>query len=63
MVTEKLKQLCRMTERYNRTPEQIVMISNAFALHNLGKISIPESILNKPGKLAAQKDEIIKNIA
>lgn len=55
-----LKQLCRMTDRYNLTPEQIAMISNASALHDIGKISIPESILNKPGKLTPQEYDIIK---
>ena len=61
VITETLlKQLCRMTDRYNLTPEQIAMISNASALHDIGKISIPESILNKPGKLTPQEYEIIK---
>lgn len=61
VITEALlKQLCRMTDRYNLTPEQIAMISNASALHDIGKISIPESILNKPGKLTPQEYDIIK---
>ena len=61
VITETLlKQLCRMTDRYNLTPEQIAMISNASALHDIGKISIPESILNKPGKLTSEEYEIIK---
>ena len=61
VITEALlKQLCRMTDRYNLTSEQIAMISNASVLHDIGKISIPEAILNKPGKLTPEEYEIIK---
>ncbi len=40
--------------------EQIAMISNASMPHDIGKISIPEAILNKPGKLTPEEYEIIK---
>ncbi len=40
---------------YHLTDEMIEMISQAAALHDVGKIAIPDMILNKPGKLT--KDE------
>ena len=36
------------------------MITTAAALHDIGKINVPESILNKPGKLTQEEFEIIK---
>lgn len=55
-----LKQLAKMTTAYDLSPETITMITNASALHDIGKISIPEHILNKPGKLTAEEFEIMK---
>ena len=40
--------------------EEIAMISSTSALHDVGKISIPEEILNKPGRLSAEEFEVIK---
>jgi putative two-component system response regulator len=42
------------------TPEKARQIKNAAVLHDIGKLKIPESILNKPGKLNDQEYEIIK---
>ena len=36
---------------YRLTDEQVRMISQAAALHDVGKIAIPDAILNKPAKL------------
>lgn len=55
-----LRQLARKTDRYTLTEDDIALISTASALHDIGKISIPDSILNKPGKLTAEEFEIIK---
>ncbi len=41
----------------------ISLISTASALHDIGKISIPDTILNKPGRLTAEEFEIIKTHA
>lgn len=40
--------------------EEIKEISYAAMLHDVGKIAIPDSILNKPGKLTKEEFEIIK---
>lgn len=45
---------------YELTKEQIDLIVNASALHDIGKIAIPDSILLKPAKLTPSEFEIIK---
>lgn len=55
-----LNALCKYYPEYKFTKEQIDLIVNASALHDLGKISIPDSILLKPGKLTAEEYEVIK---
>lgn len=55
-----LKQLRRTCPQYNLTPARIALITNASSLHDIGKISIPEEILNKPGKLTKEEFEVIK---
>lgn len=46
--------------KYKLTYSAIADISNAASLHDIGKIAIPEEILNKPGKLTAEEFEIMK---
>lgn len=61
IITEELlKALVRKTSAYQLSPAKIALIVNASALHDVGKISISESILNKPGKLTAEEFEIMK---
>ncbi len=43
------------------TNEQLYNLQNGALLHDIGKIGIPEAILNKPGKLTVKEYEIIKN--
>lgn len=45
---------------YPLTDEEIIAISSASALHDIGKIAIPDSILLKPGKLTTEEFEIMK---
>ncbi|MBI4845051.1 MAG: response regulator [Candidatus Omnitrophica bacterium] len=40
--------------------EQISLIEKAAKLHDIGKIGIPESILNKPGALTVEEFNVIK---
>ncbi len=45
---------------YELTDEDISLISSAASLHDIGKISIPDHILNKPGKLTEDEMEVMK---
>ena len=45
---------------YKLTDERINHIAQASALHDIGKISIPDSILLKPGRLDSNEFEIMK---
>ena len=55
-----LQCLMKKTNSYNLTDEDILLISTASALHDIGKIMIDEKILNKPGKLTKEEFEIMK---
>ncbi|MDE6407616.1 MAG: diguanylate cyclase [Anaeroplasmataceae bacterium] len=55
-----LKNLVIMTSEYGLTPTDISLISTASALHDIGKIGIPDEILNKPGKFTNEEYEIMK---
>ena len=45
---------------YGLTESSIDIISGASALHDIGKITIPDAILNKPGRLSEEEYETIK---
>lgn len=55
-----LKQLCVLNDQYRYLQPKILLIANASSLHDIGKISIDEQILNKPGKLTYEEYEKIK---
>ena len=55
-----LRTLVQKTDKYGLTAADIFLISTASALHDIGKINIPESILNKPGKLTKEEFETMK---
>jgi len=55
-----LKALIRKTNKYHLTQADISMISTASALHDIGKIAIPEEVLNKPGKLTEEEFAVMK---
>lgn len=54
---------CFMREypEYKLTQEKIDMIVSASALHDIGKIAIPDSILQKPGRLTKDEYEYMKS--
>lgn len=55
-----LSRVMQRTSRYHLTWQNEALITNAAALHDIGKIGIDEKILNKPGKLTKQEFEIMK---
>lgn len=56
-----LNRLVQKTDCYSLTQEDIQLISSASALHDIGKVSIPDEIINKPGKLTKEEFEIMKS--
>ena len=58
-----LKALERRDPSYRLTPENEYIISTASALHDIGKIAIDDEILNKPGKLASDEYDAMKEHA
>ncbi|MCI8365032.1 MAG: response regulator, partial [Eubacterium sp.] len=55
-----LKYLAKYFPKYGITETQISEIARASALHDIGKIGIPDSILLKPGKLTEEEFETMK---
>lgn len=55
-----LTRLCASQEQYRYLQPQIMLIANASALHDIGKISVNDQILNKPGKLTPEEFDKIK---
>lgn len=55
-----LTQLCRTSDRYASIRSKISLIANASSLHDIGKISVPEHILNNPGSLSADEWVVMK---
>lgn len=55
-----LKEFMVRFPQYRISEQRREEIINAAALHDLGKITIPEQILNKPGKLTDEEFEVMK---
>jgi len=55
-----LEEVAHSCPEYDLTHEAIGIISRAAALHDIGKISIPDSILNKPGKLTDDERAVMQ---
>lgn len=56
-----LRELIKITDKYNLTESDISLIATVSALHDIGKISIPDEIINKPGKLTDEEFVIMKS--
>lgn len=54
-------QLMEDYPEYELTPERVEMISEASALHDVGKIAIPDNVLLKPGRLTDEEFELMKS--
>ena len=55
-----LEEVVRCCPEYNLTDSVISIICSAAALHDIGKIAIPDSVLLKPGRLTDEEMEIMK---
>ena len=55
-----LNHLVKKTDKYKLSAADIAMIGTASSLHDIGKINIPEEILNKPGRLTKEEFDIMK---
>jgi len=47
-------------EELRLTPEQMRALAQGTIVHDVGKIAIPDAVLNKPGKLTEEERAIIK---
>ena len=55
-----LRQLVKITDAYPLTEADIALITTASSIHDIGKVRIPEEILNKPGRLTDEEFKIMK---
>ena len=55
-----LAALIKRDDRYQFTNTEISLIGMASSLHDIGKISISETILNKPGRLTPEEREVMQ---
>lgn len=55
-----MRTLSERFPEYRMPAEQIEMISSAAAMHDIGKIAIPDAVLLKPGRLTPEEFEIMK---
>lgn len=55
-----LNQIASKDNKYNLNSELIDIITSASAMHDIGKIAIPDSVLLKPGRLTPEEFEVIK---
>lgn len=55
-----LEQLIQRTDKYELSWQDRFLITTASALHDIGKIGIDESILNKPGRLTPEEFAVMK---
>nr|MBQ8244191.1 diguanylate cyclase [Oscillospiraceae bacterium] len=58
-----LEEVARGCPEYGLTEQDIRIISSASALHDIGKIAIPDAILTKPGKLTEEEWAVMKTHA
>lgn len=58
-----LQEVAHHCPEYDLDERKVEVITSAAALHEIGKISVPDSILNKPGRLTREEYEIMKSHA
>ena len=55
-----LERLAEKTDKYHLTRQDCRRIAAAAMFHDIGKLGIPDEILNKPGKLTPEEFEVMK---
>lgn len=55
------KSMMKLYPEYELTPEKLIQIGWASAMHDIGKIAIPDAIILKPAKLTPDEFELIKS--
>ncbi len=55
------KYTAMLAKKLGKTDEEIEKIYNIALLHDIGKISIPDSILNKPGRLTDEEFSVMRS--
>lgn len=55
-----MSEVSRLYPEYYLPQNEIDKISSSAVLHDVGKISIPDSVLNKPGRLTEEEFEMMK---
>ena len=58
-----LEEVARCCPEYQLNDTTIAIISSAAALHDIGKIAIPDSVLMKPGTLTREERNVMKSHA
>ncbi|MBQ8359196.1 MAG: response regulator, partial [Oscillospiraceae bacterium] len=56
-----LQEVARSCPEYGLTPEQIRLISSAATFHDIGKITLSDALLTKPGPLTPEETAIMQN--
>lgn len=49
-----------LAQKYGLPQRDVILLTHASPIHDIGKIAIPDSILMKPGKLTPEEFEIVK---
>lgn len=55
-----LEDIAKRSPQYEIGPKKIDMYCRAATTHDIGKITIPDSILNKPGRLTLEEREVMQ---
>ena len=58
-----LEELTKVSDRYAFSSEEKRLICTASSLHDIGKMTVPEEILNKPGRFTEEEFQIMKGHA
>lgn len=54
---------CLLARLYGLSDDEAELLKQASPMHDIGKVAIPDSILNKPGKLTTEEFDIMKKHA